>query len=384
MGRNGRIILKILSIDTASNICGVSILENTSLICKLDKNTGRTHSENLMPMIQQAFYNNNLTLSDIDLIVCDKGPGSFTGIRIGVATAKAFQDSLEIPCIGISSLESFAYSIEKDGFIASILDAKNDNCYFALYEKKDTNYHEILAPTADTIKNALQTCKQYASSYHFITLIGDSLENYKDLIYEELKQDHFFLSQNIPFNSYYLGLAGFEKWKKNKIEDVLPLYLKKPQAQRQLEEKFKNIEIKTMTLDDFQQISSHLKSDFDDFWTPSTLKEELLAKNSHYLVATFNQEIVGFAGIKCTLDESDLMNIVTKKSFRNQGIASTLLKNLIHLAKKLACTSISLEVMEENYPAIHLYKKVGFEQVGIRKNYYQDKNGLTMTKKLLP
>ena len=135
--------MKILSIDTASDICGVSILEETSLICKFDKNTGRTHSENLMPMIQQAFHEANLTLSDIDLLVCDNGPGSFTGIRIGIATAKAFHDSLSIPCIGVSSLESFAYSIEKDGLIVSILDAKNDNCYFALYERKNSIYQEV-------------------------------------------------------------------------------------------------------------------------------------------------------------------------------------------------------------------------------------------------
>ena len=85
--------MKILSIDTASNICGVSILEDNKLICNLDTDTGRTHSENLMPMIEQAFNKTNLSLKNIDLITCDIGPGSFTGIRIGVATTKAFNDS---------------------------------------------------------------------------------------------------------------------------------------------------------------------------------------------------------------------------------------------------------------------------------------------------
>jgi len=374
--------LKILSIDTASDICGVSILEETSLICKFDKNTGRTHSENLMPMIQQAFHETNLTLNDIDLLVCDNGPGSFTGIRIGIATAKAFHDSLSIPCIGVSSLESFAYSIEKDGLIVSILDAKNDNCYFALYERKNSIYRKILAPSTDTITNALQICKPFFSAYHSVTFIGDGLENDKDFISKEWKGNCFSISQNIPFDSYHLGLAGLEKWKKNKIEEVLPLYLKKPQAQNQLEERFKNIEITPMTLDDFAQISAHLISDFDDFWNPSTLKSELIAKNSHYFVAKFNQEIIGFIGIKSTVDNADLMNLVIKKNFRNQGIASTLLEYLINTTKKLGFVSLTLEVMEENYPAIHLYKKFGFSQLGIRKNYYQDKNALIMTKNL--
>ena len=71
------IVLKILSVDTASNVCGVSILENNNLICNLDNTTGRTHSENLMPMINEAFKKSNLELKDIDLIVCDIGPRVF-------------------------------------------------------------------------------------------------------------------------------------------------------------------------------------------------------------------------------------------------------------------------------------------------------------------
>ena len=103
--------MKILSIDTASNVCGVSILDNKKSLCFLDTNTGRTHSENLMPMVQEAFEKTNLKLSDMDLLVCDLGPGSFTGIRIGVATVKAFADSLNIPCSGISSLKALAYNL---------------------------------------------------------------------------------------------------------------------------------------------------------------------------------------------------------------------------------------------------------------------------------
>ncbi len=374
--------MKILSIDTSSNICGVSILENYNLICQLDQNTGRTHSENLMPMIEQAFEYSNLTLKDIDLLVCDKGPGSFTGIRIGVATVKAFQDSLSIPCIGVSSLETLAYSIKKEGYILSILDCKNDNCYFALYELKNHKYIEIIEPTADTIINALHLCKQFISISNFITLIGDGSKIYKDLIHDELQNYFFEIAENNELNSYFLGLAGFHKWKENKAEDVLPLYLKKPQAQRQLEEKLKNIEISPMTLNHLNEISDVLLSDFDNFWHFDILVDELNAKNSTYIVAKLNQQIVGFAGIKILLDEADIMNVVVKKNFRNQGIASLLLEKLICLSKELNLSSITLEVMEENYSAIHLYKKFGFKQIGKRKNYYHNKDGLIMCKRI--
>ena len=151
--------MKILSIDTSSDICGVSILEDNTLLCNLDSNTGRTHSENLMPMIEQAFSKTNLSLNDINLLVCDKGPGSFTGIRIGIATVMAFRDSFDIPCVGISSLESLAYNtrnvVKTNSYVCSIIDCKNDNCYFALYEAKNNAFENLIEPQAENIDSAL-------------------------------------------------------------------------------------------------------------------------------------------------------------------------------------------------------------------------------------
>lgn len=373
--------MKILSIDTASDICGISILEDNHLICQLDENTGKTHSENLMPMLEKAFTQTNLTLKDMNLLVCDKGPGSFTGIRIGIATVKAFHDSLGIPCTSVSSLEAFAYSIDQDGLIASIIDCKNNNCYFALYERKNDEYSEIIAPTAITIEKVFHICEEKISSSSPITFVGDGVTSYQELITQKWKENIILANpkQN-QLNSYYLGLAGYDKFKKNALEEVLPSYLKKPQAQRQLEEKSKNVAISSMTQEDLKQLANLPFSAFDDFWTYSILQDELNSENSHYLVAkSLNGEIIGFAGIKLLVDKADIMNIAVKKSFRNQGIGSLLLKNLIQLSQEKKVTSISLEVMEENYPAIHLYKKFGFKQVGIRKNYYQGKDGLLMS-----
>ena len=88
--------MKILSIDTSSKICAVAVLEDTKLLKEISQDSGLTHSENLLPIIQNLLNELEITLKNIDLIVCDKGPGSFTGIRIGVATAKGFSDSLNI------------------------------------------------------------------------------------------------------------------------------------------------------------------------------------------------------------------------------------------------------------------------------------------------
>lgn len=223
--------MKILSITTSSNVCGVSILDDNSLICRLDSNTGRTHSENLMPMIYEIFKKTNLSLLDIGLIVCDIGPGSFTGIRIGIATIKAFSDSLNIPCIGISSLEGLAYNVNSDGYICSIIDCKHDNCYFALYKLHDGIYKEIIEPQASSIENALLKLKEFNSS---ITFIGDGAEIFHDHILSSCYDALFMtdLSSNL-LNSYNVGLAGFNKYNSDsKIADILPLYLKESDAKQ--------------------------------------------------------------------------------------------------------------------------------------------------------
>ncbi len=218
--------MKILCIDTSSKLCSVCILENTNLIKKMELNNGLTHSETLMPLIKNLLEECNLSLKDVDLLVSDIGPGSFTGIRIGVATCKAFSDSLNIPCVGISSLEVLAYNIKNDGLICSVIDCKNDNCYFALYELINDCYNVLESPCSKTKQEVLDLLNtKYINK--LINFVGDGFPE---------KSTNCYLSVE------NLGVAGYKKFitTNNVGEEILPLYLKKPQAQRQLEEKLKN------------------------------------------------------------------------------------------------------------------------------------------------
>ena len=138
-------------------------------------------------------------------------------------------------------------------------------------------------------------------------------------------------------------------------------------------EKNSSVKISIMTLDDLEKIKNSLASDFDEFWDYSTLKEELSSPFSKYFVAkNANNSIVGFAGIKIVLDEADLMNIVTRKSMRNLGIASSMLEYLISYCKSVKIKSLNLEVNVQNSIAINLYKKYNFKEVGLRRKYYNN------------
>lgn len=369
--------MKILSIETSNKICSVAILEDKNLIKKIELNNGLTHSETLMPLIKQILEETKLSLSNIDLLVCDIGPGSFTGIRIGIATLKAFTDSLNIPSVGISSLEGLAYNIKNEGLICSLIDCKNNNCYYSLYELKNNTYTLLEEPKADSVENCLNYLN-YKYSNSVITFNGD-VSLYKELIENTSKNFILLESTNTQFNNvkinsnnidvYNLGIAGFNKFNKNgKDENLLPLYLKKPQAQRQLEGK--SISIETMQTSDLDHLDI---SKFDDFWNIDILKDELKSQNSEFVCAKIENKVVGFAGIKIVLDTADIMNIAVKEDYRRQGIATLLLNNILDICNEKNIKTINLEVNEENFSAIRLYQKFGFKENGRRKKYYDNK-----------
>lgn len=144
------------------------------------------------------------------------------------------------------------------------------------------------------------------------------------------------------------------------------------------------IEISRMNISDLDSIKDILVADFDDFWNYNVFKSEIENPNSKYIKAKFDGKIVGFAGIWKSVDDVHITDIVTAKDFRKNGIGSRLLENLIDLAKReKGISSITLEVNENNIPAIKLYEKFGFKNVGLRKKYYNNTyDALIMTKEL--
>ena len=137
--------------------------------------------------------------------------------------------------------------------------------------------------------------------------------------------------------------------------------------------------ISKMTIEDLENISSILQSDFDDFWNYNILSNELKSTYSIYIVAKLDDEIIGFAGITIILDESEINNIVIKKQCRKKGYSKILLQELINISKENNCKKINLEVNSENVPAINLYKSFNFENVGLRKGYYNGKDAILMS-----
>lgn len=209
--------MKILAISTSSINASVALLDNDKLIKELNVSDQKTHSEKLMPLVQELFETTGSSLNDIGLIACDIGPGSFTGIRIGVATVKALAEVKNIPVVGVSSLEALSYNVSGFDYICSILDARNNQVYMSIFDK---NYNLVSDFFADDINNLTSIFTKFKN----IAFVGNGIyllnisENFDNTIY----------SKNI-------GLAGYKKYLKNEAtnaDNLSVLYLRPSQAER--------------------------------------------------------------------------------------------------------------------------------------------------------
>lgn len=143
------------------------------------------------------------------------------------------------------------------------------------------------------------------------------------------------------------------------------------------------IEIEKMSLRDLEDIKEILTTEFDDFWSYNILKEEIKKSDTVYIVAKQNEKIVGFAGFWISPDDIQITNIVVRKNERKKGIGTLLFDKLIKEAKSTDKQEIFLEVNEKNIFAINLYKKFNFEEIGIRKKYYNGTDNAIIMKKIL-
>ncbi|MDX2174322.1 MAG: tRNA (adenosine(37)-N6)-threonylcarbamoyltransferase complex dimerization subunit type 1 TsaB [Bacteroidota bacterium] len=213
----------ILNIETATTVCSVSISENDTLIALKEIDNGFTHAENLHVFINELLIQTNLRPTDINAVAVSKGPGSYTGLRIGVSAAKGLCYALNIPLISLSTLKVMANSIEvrkENVFYCPMLDARRMEVYTTLF---DSGLNEV-SPTEALIvdEQSIEKFKNYSAVYFF----GDGMPKCKDVL-SYIPQAYFI--ENIkPSSKCMINLAD-KKFKEKNFEDVAyfePFYLK--------------------------------------------------------------------------------------------------------------------------------------------------------------
>ena len=234
--------MKILGIDTSTMAANVAVLEDDKLICEYTINTKKTHSQKLMPMIENMLKLSDLDIKEIDAIAICVGPGSFTGLRIGMATAKAMAHVNNIPLIGVNSLEILGANMDLcNRNICSILDAQRNQVYLNKYILKDYKITELEEISIKAIDELLE---EISSSNEDWVLVGEAVYKYKEKI-EEISNITIPSPANNITKASTLCFVARDKMLANdqvyNCYNINPMYIRKSQAEEQYEEKQKRL-----------------------------------------------------------------------------------------------------------------------------------------------
>ncbi len=231
--------MRVLAIDTSSNVATVAIMEDELLLGEYTLNHKKTHSQKIMTMIEQLLSDLELTVDDIDIFAAATGPGSFTGLRIGVATIKALAHATKKQVVSVGTLEALAYNVPyAEHIIVPIMDARRNNVFTASYIW-DEGFKEIGEPEGITIEECVAACGDFLDTI----FVGDGVAVHKEYIIEQLGE-HAIFPHGAALNSRASSVAALamEKAKRGEAVSYLemkPYYIKKSQAERELEEKEK-------------------------------------------------------------------------------------------------------------------------------------------------
>ena len=378
--------MKILAIEASSLVCSTAILTDDIITAEYTINNKVTHSQTLLPMIDEICKMTDTNVSEFDAIAVSGGPGSFTGLRIGSATAKGLAYALNVPVVNVPTLEAMAYNFYgTDKVICPIMDARRNQVYTGIYSFENNGLSIYLDSSAMDIMELIPKLQEIDKPVIFT---GDGIPVFRDIIDKELKTPHEYgragFNRQRASSVALLGAELYKAGKTEKAEEHLPEYLRMSQAERERMDKVR-ITIRYMEPQDTEKVAYIEKNNFSEPWPESEFSKTLQDDKYIYIVAADGERIAGYAGCFVVLENADITNIAVDEEYRRQGIGDRLIELLSLKAADKGAESLFLEVRESNEPAKSLYEKNGFAKVGMRRNFYRkpDENAILMEKKLI-
>lgn len=412
----------ILALDTSTDMlcCSVArwtprpdgtadvrILADGDHLCRRQTNVELTSTA--LECLERA----GLAMNDVDEVLVGRGPGSFTGVRIGIATAKGISCGLGVSLYGASTLDAAAWSAWKSGVrgnLGVVGDAMRGEVYPGIYLLDDGGVQRAFA--AETVTKAQACVDVWAAEADVsdLTLTGDGLKKYRAL-FEAAGFVHFADESHWHPSSEGL-LRAAAACARDDARDtgdpalVLPIYTRlsdAEEAERQrlglgksgfvegsgVAEELAGIhtQLRPMSLNDIAQVAELESRAYagaaHDPWSASMFEDELVQPGRTWWVAHDGGKIVGFAGGLLAGERLEVLDVAVSAKRRHEGIATRLLSRLAYDGQTLGAQEITLEVHEENKDACSLYGSLGFERVGMRRDYYGPGNhALIMTASL--
>jgi tRNA threonylcarbamoyladenosine biosynthesis protein TsaB len=233
--------MKLLALDSSGLVASVAVVTEEAMLAEYTVNYKKTHSQTLLPMLEEIVKMVDMELSEVDAIAVAAGPGSFTGLRIGSATAKGLGLALNKPIIPVPTLDGLAYNLYgTDKLICPLMDARRNQVYTGLYEFNEDEFRIVQQQTVVTVEEILDTINQLGREVIFL---GDGTTAYKEIIIEKTKVNFQFAP--IHLNRQRAGAVGalaIHLYMKNLMETAElhePVYLRLSQAERERAERMK-------------------------------------------------------------------------------------------------------------------------------------------------
>lgn len=216
----------ILSVDSSAVTASAALTDGDRIIKSEFINAGLTHSETLLPMIKRVMQ--GYSFSQLDAIAVTAGPGSFTGVRIGVATVKGLAFNDDLPCISVSTLKAIAYNFtDENCVICAVMDARRMQFYNALFKAENGKITRICNDRAISLEDLRENIKQYDR----VIIAGDGAR----LCFDNINLDNAFLADDdrVYQNAVGVSMAAYNK-EKIPAQSLMPVYLRLSQAEREL------------------------------------------------------------------------------------------------------------------------------------------------------
>ncbi len=231
--------MKVLAFDSSGLVASVAIVNDKDLVAEYTVNYKKTHSQTLLPMLDEISKMLNLDLKEVDAIAVAEGPGSFTGLRIGSATVKGLGMVLDIPIIPVPTVDGLAYNLYKTkGVICPLMDARRNQVYTGIYKWDQDEFVVLSEQKAVGIEEIAKEINQINEEVIFL---GDGVSVFEGQLKEMIKVPYTFAPPHVSKQrAGAIGALGLEMYKKGTVidsDDFSPTYLRKSQAERELEKK---------------------------------------------------------------------------------------------------------------------------------------------------
>lgn len=369
--------MKILGLDSSGLVASVALVEDENLLAEYTVNYKKTHSQTLLPMLNEIATMTELDLKTIDAIAVAGGPGSFTGLRIGSATAKGLGLALEKPLISIPTVDGLAYNLwgARD-LVCPLMDARRSQTYTGLYDFSGGDMDILITQCAVGIEEIIDTVNGFQRS---VVFLGDGVPVFEEAIRERCRVPYRFapahMNKQRASALASLALKYYEEGRVETAAEHRPDYLRLSQAERERLKKEsrekQDVLIRTMLPEDAEKVSGLEQQIFSQPWSAQGFRDALSSDKVIFLVAEQENKPVGYCGMYCAADEGEITNVAVTKEARNRGIGGRLLRQLLAEAREAGIRNVILEVRVSNDSAIHLYKNLGFAISGIRKDFYE-------------